>query len=112
MHYLARFIEAAATGALGGSPDPSVAASVAADEGVAHTTYAECLQSIGDPANAAASLEQYLGKVARGRDPQVRWHVLRGGWCCAVGRGGVMGDPVWRGANIGGLNICDLRAAS
>lgn len=60
--YLRRFIDLA-SGVAGGVPGVDRAA-----EGVAHTSFAQCLKHAGDTQGAIASLESYLQTTTRGGD--------------------------------------------
>jgi len=72
MYYLRRFIELSNSGLAVGT-DKSA-------EGAAHTTYANCLQEVGDMATAISSLEAYLETMSKGMDqtgPAIA--------CCSLG---------------------------
>eukprot|EP00197_Chlamydomonas_leiostraca_P013515 CAMPEP_0202884152 /NCGR_PEP_ID=MMETSP1391-20130828/40487_1 /ASSEMBLY_ACC=CAM_ASM_000867 /TAXON_ID=1034604 /ORGANISM="Chlamydomonas leiostraca, Strain SAG 11-49" /LENGTH=433 /DNA_ID=CAMNT_0049567291 /DNA_START=99 /DNA_END=1400 /DNA_ORIENTATION=+ len=70
MYFLRRYIELSLA-------NPEVDRSM---EGVAHTTYAQCLQKVGDAPAAISSLESYLETMSRGADqsgPAIA--------CCSLG---------------------------
>lgn len=61
MYFLRKYIELTAGGAVPGLDK--------AAEGVAHTTYAQCLKHVGDRQGAIQSLQAYLQTTSRGQDP-------------------------------------------
>lgn len=89
MYFLRRYIELSSSST---AVDRST-------EGVAHTTYAQCLQQVGDTASAVSSLEAYLETMSRWvscfsedliRDQVVRCLGLRGCSCGAAGLQGAL----------------------
>lgn len=65
MYFLRRYIEITATAGAASAGGAAGGATDRATEGVAHTTYAQCLQRVGDVAGAISSLEAYLEALAR-----------------------------------------------